>query len=92
MSSGKKENSGKTRTRETPRRLVSLDDYRRSKLETLGKRGQELRAQKTRETKERIEEGTYYVEATDVAKSVVRSEVTRLLGGKRPNRGTRRKP
>jgi anti-sigma28 factor (negative regulator of flagellin synthesis) len=92
MSSGRKENNGKTRTRETPRRLVSLDDYRRSKLETLTKRGQELRAQKTKETKEQIEEGTYYVEAIDVAKSVVRSEVTRLLGGKRPNRGTRRKP
>lgn len=91
MSSERKENSGETRTREPSRRLVSLDDYRRSKLEALAKRGQELRVQKTREIKERIEEGTYYVDATDIAKSVVRSEVTRLLGGKRPSRNTRRK-
>lgn len=91
MSSGRKENSGKTRASEPSQRRVSLGDYRRSKLETLAKRGQELRVQKTREIKERIEEGTYYVDATDIAKSVVRSEVTRLLGGKRPSRNTRRK-
>ncbi len=90
MSSERKENSGETRTREMSRRLVSLDDYRRSKLEALAKRGQELRAQKTRETKEQIEEGTYYVDATDIAKSLVRSEVARLLGGKRPNPNKRR--
>ncbi len=92
MSSERKENSGRTRARGPSRRLVSLDDYRRSKLEALTKRGRELRAQKTRETKEQIEEGTYYVDATDVAKSVVRDEVTRLLGGKHPNRNTKRKP
>jgi anti-sigma28 factor (negative regulator of flagellin synthesis) len=54
-------------------------------VEVLAKRREELRAQKIRDIKARIEQGTYHVDAADVAKSIVRSGIARLLDGKRPN-------
>ena len=46
----------------------------------LAGRGDELRAEKVRKIKEQLVQGTYQVAAEDVAKSVARSEVARLLG------------
>ncbi|MGH8514778.1 MAG: transporter substrate-binding domain-containing protein, partial [Gammaproteobacteria bacterium] len=40
----------------------------------------ELRAEKVGKIKEQIEAGAYHVDAEEVAKSVARSEVARLLG------------
>ncbi len=50
---------------------------------TFTKQEEELRTQKIKKLKEQIEQGTYQVEAAEVAKKIVRSEVARLLGSKR---------
>jgi anti-sigma28 factor (negative regulator of flagellin synthesis) len=47
---------------------------------TLAARGDELRAEKVRQLKEQIAQGTYHVETADVAKGIARSEISRLLG------------
>ena len=70
--------------------VISLEERRRLKMEALAKQGDELRAQKVREIRAQIKEGTYQIDAADVAKSLVRSEITRLLGGKRPTSNKRR--
>jgi flagellar biosynthesis anti-sigma factor FlgM len=43
-------------------------------------RGDELRADKVRRIKAQIAQGTYYVDTEAVAKSMLRSEIARLLG------------
>jgi anti-sigma28 factor (negative regulator of flagellin synthesis) len=44
-----------------------------------GKQGDELRAEKVKRIKEQVEQGTYEVSSEDVAKSILRSEVSRLM-------------
>jgi flagellar biosynthesis anti-sigma factor FlgM len=90
MSSDRKEKRGKTPASEAAPGVISLEKRRRSKVEALAKRGDELRAQKVREIKAQIEEGTYHIDTADVAKSLVRSEVAQLLGGKRPTPNKRK--
>jgi flagellar biosynthesis anti-sigma factor FlgM len=90
MSSDSKEKRGKIPASEAASGIISLEERRRLKRMALAKRGDELRAQKVREIKEQIEEGTYHIDAADVAKSLVRGEVARLLGGKRPAPNKRR--
>ncbi len=90
MSSTRKERREQPPASEAAQGIISLEERRRLKMEALAKRGDELRAQKVREIKEQIEEGSYHIDAADVAKSLVRSEVARLLGGKRPNPNKRR--
>jgi flagellar biosynthesis anti-sigma factor FlgM len=90
MSSDRKEKRGKIPASEAASGIISLEERRRLKKMALAKRGDELRAQKVREIKEQIEEGTYHIDAADVAKSLVRGEVARLLGGKRPAPNKRR--
>jgi flagellar biosynthesis anti-sigma factor FlgM len=65
--------------------IISPQAYRRSPVKALAKHREELRAQKIRDIKARIEQGTYHVDAADVAKSIVRSGIARLLDGKRPD-------
>lgn len=91
MSSGRKEKRGKPPASEVAPGSVSLEERRRLKMEALVKRGDALRAQKIKAIKEQLEEGTYHISAADVAKSLVRSEVAWLLGGKRPTPDKRRK-
>ena len=91
MSSDRKEKRGKIPASEAAPGVVSLEERRRLKRTALAKRGDELRAQKVRAIKAQIEEGTYHIDAADVAKSLVRSEVARLLGSKRPTPNKRRK-
>jgi flagellar biosynthesis anti-sigma factor FlgM len=91
MSSDRKEKRGKIPASEAASGIISLEERRRFKMAALAKRGDELRAQKVREIKEQIEEGTYHIDAADVAKSLVRGEVARLLGGKRLAPNKRRK-
>ncbi len=55
---------------------------RLQKVAALAKKGEDLRADRVRRLKEEIEQGTFRVEAADVAKALLRSEVSRLLGGK----------
>jgi negative regulator of flagellin synthesis FlgM len=45
----------------------------------LARAGEELRADKIRQIKEQVVAGEYHVESKDVAKSILRSEVVRLL-------------
>jgi flagellar biosynthesis anti-sigma factor FlgM len=59
---------------------ISAEARKLQKVVALAERGDELRAEKLRQLKEQIEQGTYHVEAADVAKSVTRHEVSRLLG------------
>lgn len=49
----------------------------------VAKESDELRAQKIKAIKKQIEEGTYHVDAAEVAKAIVRHETARLLGNKR---------
>jgi flagellar biosynthesis anti-sigma factor FlgM len=59
---------------------ISAEARKLQKVVALAERGDELRAEKLRQIKEQIEQGTYHVKAADVAKSVARHEISRLLG------------
>jgi anti-sigma28 factor (negative regulator of flagellin synthesis) len=83
MNSTKKAKNGKLSVSEAPL-ILSLEERQRLKMAS-AKREEELRAQKIREIKARIEGGAYRIGAADVAKSIVRREIARLLGGKRPS-------
>jgi flagellar biosynthesis anti-sigma factor FlgM len=49
------------------------------KAAELAGKGDELRAEKVNKIKEQLAQGTYKVDAEDVAKSIARGEVARLL-------------
>ena len=49
------------------------------RIAELAQRGDELRAEKVQAIKEQVEAGTYEADAAEVSKSIVRSEVGRLL-------------
>lgn len=83
MNSTRKVKSGKSPAGEAAPVVISLEERRRLEMEASAKREAELRAQKIKEIKARIEQGTYRVDAADVAKNIVRREIVRLLGGKR---------
>jgi len=83
MNSSKKAKNGKLSERETPL-IISLEERQRLKMAS-AKREEELRARKIREIKAQLEEGTYRIGAADVAKSIVRREIARLLGSNRPS-------
>jgi negative regulator of flagellin synthesis FlgM len=59
---------------------ISAEARKLQKVVALAERGDELRAEKVRQLKEQIENGTYHVEAAEVAKSMTRHEISRLLG------------
>lgn len=59
---------------------ISPEARKLQKVVALAERGDDLRADKLRQLKEQIDNGTYHVEAADVAKSIARHEVSNLLG------------
>jgi negative regulator of flagellin synthesis FlgM len=59
---------------------ISAEARKLQHVVALAEHGDELRAEKLRQLKEQIENGTYHVDARDVAQSVARHEVSRLLG------------
>lgn len=59
---------------------ISPEARQLQKVVELSKRGDDLRAEKLQRIKGQIENGTYHVDATDVAKSAARHEISRLLG------------
>lgn len=65
---------------ETTTVSISAEARQLQRVATLAERADELRAEKLNQIKEQLEQGTYHVEAEDVAKGIVRSEVSRLLG------------
>ena len=83
MSSTRKAKNGKPPVSEAPL-ITSLEEHHRPKMAVSTKREDELRARKLREIKAQIEEGTYRIDAADLAKSIVRREIVRLLSGKPP--------
>ena len=78
----KKEGKSIKRANEAAQVNISADARRLHKVAALAKRENELRTEKVNRIKEQISQGKYQVEATEVAKGVVRSEVSRLLGGR----------
>jgi flagellar biosynthesis anti-sigma factor FlgM len=91
MSSTRKAKNGTPPASEAASVIISLEERRRLKMEASAKRREELRAQKVRDIKARIAEGTYHVDAADVARSIVRRELARLLEGKRANSDKKKK-
>lgn len=59
---------------------ISTEARELQKVVALAERGDELRAEKLRQIKEQIDNGTYQVQAKDVARSLVRHEASHLLG------------
>jgi flagellar biosynthesis anti-sigma factor FlgM len=59
---------------------ISAEARHLQKAAELAGKGDELRAEKVGKIKEQIEAGAYHVDAEEVAKSLARSEVARLLG------------
>ena len=88
--STRKANTGRHATSAAAPVSVTPPACRRAQVTALAERGEELRAQKVKDLKARIEAGTYPVDAAEVAKSIVRTEVARLLDGKRPNSGRKK--
>ena len=58
---------------------ISPDARKMQRVAELAKKGDELRAEKVKQIKEQVEQGTYEVSSEDVAKSILRSEVSRLM-------------
>jgi flagellar biosynthesis anti-sigma factor FlgM len=68
------------RSEEAAQVSISSEARQLQRVAALAQRGDELRAEKVRQLKEQIAQGTYHVEAADVAQGIVRSEIARLLG------------
>ncbi|HXK30484.1 MAG TPA: flagellar biosynthesis anti-sigma factor FlgM [Candidatus Binatia bacterium] len=58
---------------------ISPEARKMQRVAELAKRGDELRAEKVKQIKEQVEQGTYEVNSEDVAKSILRSDVSHLL-------------
>jgi flagellar biosynthesis anti-sigma factor FlgM len=58
---------------------ISPEARKLQRIAELAQKGDELRAEKVKALKEQIDDGSYNVASEDVAKSIVRSEVARIL-------------
>lgn len=58
---------------------ISPEARKMQRVAELAQKGDELRAEKVKKIKEQVEQGTYQASSGDVAKSIARSEVARLL-------------
>ena len=58
---------------------ISPAARRLQQIAELARKGDELRAEKVKALKERIDSGNYDVDSEEVAKSIARSEVARIL-------------
>ena len=58
---------------------ISQEARKLQKIAELARAGNELRAEKVRQIREQIQAGEYKVAPEEVAKSILRTEVTRLL-------------
>ena len=65
--------------RESAKVDISPQARRLQGVAELARTGDELRAEKVRQIKEQVDAGQYKVDSTEVAKSIARSEVARLL-------------
>jgi flagellar biosynthesis anti-sigma factor FlgM len=60
---------------------VRISDEARElqRIAELARAGDQIRAEKVKSIKEQVDNGTYQANSEDVAKSIIRSEVSRLL-------------
>ena len=58
---------------------ISQEARELQRIAELARTGNELRAEKVRQIKEQVQAGEYKVQPEEVAKSILRTEVTRLL-------------
>ena len=58
---------------------ISPEARQLQRVAELARTGDNLRAEKVKNIKEKINQGTYKANSTDVSKSIVRSEITRLM-------------
>lgn len=70
------------RSGEPARVTISPEARQLQKVAELARRGDELRAEKVDKLKAQISRGEYHVDSEEVAKSMVRSEISRLLSKK----------
>jgi flagellar biosynthesis anti-sigma factor FlgM len=76
----KKDNREVGQSNDAAQVSISAEARELQKVVALAERGDELRAEKLRQIKEQIDNGTYHVKAEEVAKSLVRHEASQLLG------------
>jgi flagellar biosynthesis anti-sigma factor FlgM len=80
VGSARREEGAKIRQRgESGKVDISPEARKLQRVAELARAGDQLRAGKVRQIKEQIEADQYQVESKEVAKSTVRSEVSRLL-------------
>ena len=79
----KKKEKGRARAGKTIQAPLPADARHQESVDALAERGDELRAEKVRRIKEQIAQGQYHIKAAEVAKGIIRSEISRLLGGRR---------
>ena len=58
---------------------ISAEARQLQRIAELARAGDNLRAEKVKNIKEKINQGTYEADSTDVSTSIIRSEVARLL-------------
>jgi negative regulator of flagellin synthesis FlgM len=58
---------------------ISQEAREMQRIAELARSGDELRANKVRQVKEQVASGDYHVESKDIATSILRSEVVRLI-------------
>jgi flagellar biosynthesis anti-sigma factor FlgM len=75
---GEKKSSAE-QTGESTRVRISDEARELQRIAELARAGDNMRAEKVKNIKEQIEKGTYQASSEDVAKSIIRSEVSRLL-------------
>jgi flagellar biosynthesis anti-sigma factor FlgM len=78
-SSGTGKSSETQRGNESAKVQISPEARKLQRIAELAQKGDELRAEKVKALKEQIDDGSYNVASEDVAKSIVRSEVARIL-------------
>jgi flagellar biosynthesis anti-sigma factor FlgM len=66
-------------SRESARVNISKKAREFQRIAELVRTGNELRSQKVKQIKERVSKGDYNVDAQEVSKSIIRSEVSRIL-------------
>ena len=66
-------------SRDSTKVIISKEGRELQRIVELARTGDEIRAQKVQHLKDEIANGNYKPDTKDVAKSIVRSEVSRLL-------------
>jgi len=74
------EKTGLSRSNEAAQVSISSEARKLQKVAALSQKGDDARAEKVISLKNQISREEYHVEAEEVAKGIVRSEIARLLG------------